>query len=89
VLALSLIRLVALTTLEKSDPAHVVSYRKVLPRDIMAATLFSFAVLPAADFLDRRIMLQPMLPSWVLDWAASDPHRTLCRAGRLRILLGP
>jgi sterol desaturase/sphingolipid hydroxylase (fatty acid hydroxylase superfamily) len=68
VLALFLVRLVFLTALEKRDPAHVVSYRKALPRDILAATVFSFAVLPAADFFDRRIMFQPMLPSWVLDW---------------------
>jgi sterol desaturase/sphingolipid hydroxylase (fatty acid hydroxylase superfamily) len=68
VLLLSVARLIFLTALEKSDPAHDVSYRNVLPRDILVAAIFSLVVLPAADFLDRKIMFQPVLPGWVFEW---------------------
>ncbi len=62
------LRLVVLTALEKHNPAHFVSYRKVLPRDIVAMLVIGFGVLPAADFLDRWIVYPPVLPASVLEW---------------------
>jgi sterol desaturase/sphingolipid hydroxylase (fatty acid hydroxylase superfamily) len=67
-LALFGMRLIFLTAIEKRYPAHDVSYRKSLPRDILATVVFGFAVLPAADFINNRIMFQPVLPSWALQW---------------------
>ncbi|WP_051026609.1 sterol desaturase family protein [Bradyrhizobium cosmicum] len=67
-IALFLIRVVILTALENLNPAHVVEYRKVLPRDFLVALVFFFFVLPAADFLDRRIVYQQSLPEWISEW---------------------
>src|SRR5262249_47766177 len=66
--ALFVVRLVVLTALEKRNPAHLVSYRSVLPRDILAMLVIGFCVAPAADFLDRRIVYPPVLPASVLEW---------------------
>jgi sterol desaturase/sphingolipid hydroxylase (fatty acid hydroxylase superfamily) len=68
VLVLFGFRLVLLTTLERKAPAHFVSYRKTLPRDILAMLVFIFGVVPASDFLNRWIVYQPTLPQWVLEW---------------------
>jgi sterol desaturase/sphingolipid hydroxylase (fatty acid hydroxylase superfamily) len=69
VLALLLVgRLVVLTALEKRDPAHSVSYREVLPRDIFAWVMYGIVVYPAAMFLNRWIMYRPPLPQSVLEW---------------------
>src|SRR4051812_10533682 len=62
------LRMVLLTALEKRDPAHVVSYRNVLPRDIFVTLIIGFVVLPIADFLDSWIVHYPVLPQWVLEW---------------------
>jgi sterol desaturase/sphingolipid hydroxylase (fatty acid hydroxylase superfamily) len=62
-------RLVILTALEKRDPAYSVSYREVLPRDILVALVFTLAVTPASEFLDRWIIYRPpVLPPTVLEW---------------------
>src|ERR1700760_2376920 len=68
VLLLFTVRLIVLTALEKRDPAHVVAYREVLPRDFFAMLVIGFGVVPAADFLDRQIMYYPELPRFVLEW---------------------
>jgi len=61
------LRLVLVTALEKKAPAHFVPYRKVLPRDLVAAVVCGFFVDPSAGFLDSFI-LEPVLPPWVLNW---------------------
>jgi sterol desaturase/sphingolipid hydroxylase (fatty acid hydroxylase superfamily) len=67
-LALLLIRLIVLTALEKTNPAHVVEYKKVMPGDILVTFVFVFIVLPAADYLDQKIVYQPVLPEWISEW---------------------
>jgi sterol desaturase/sphingolipid hydroxylase (fatty acid hydroxylase superfamily) len=67
-LALFVMRLIFLTALEKTNPAHNVEYRKVLPRDFLATLVFVFVVLPAADYLNRRFVFQPILPDWIVEW---------------------
>jgi sterol desaturase/sphingolipid hydroxylase (fatty acid hydroxylase superfamily) len=62
-------RLVILMAPEKRDPAYSVSYREVLPGDILAMLVFTVAVTPASEFLDRWIIYQPpVLPPSVLEW---------------------
>src|SRR6202000_729124 len=62
------LRLVFLTAVEKKYPAHEVSYRKALPRDLLATLVCTFAVLPAADYLNKKISFQLVLPDWISDW---------------------
>ena len=47
VLLLFTVRLIVLTALEKRDPAHVVAYREVLPRDFFAMLVIGFGVATA------------------------------------------
>jgi hypothetical protein len=47
-------RLIFLTMLEKRNPAHEVSYREVLPLDILATLICSFVVIPTAAANKRR-----------------------------------
>jgi sterol desaturase/sphingolipid hydroxylase (fatty acid hydroxylase superfamily) len=61
-------RLVILTALEKRDPAHVVAYGEVLPKDLLATLAIGFGVFPISNFLNHWIMYEPALPRSVLEW---------------------
>jgi sterol desaturase/sphingolipid hydroxylase (fatty acid hydroxylase superfamily) len=61
------LRLVFLTALERSQPAHPTNYRKVLGRDILAAIAFTALIYPAAEVLNRWVAFRPTYPAFVMD----------------------
>jgi sterol desaturase/sphingolipid hydroxylase (fatty acid hydroxylase superfamily) len=67
-LAILPIRLISLTALEKAYPAHFVSYRQVLPKDLLNSLLYLIIVLPIADHLDRWTKYLPDTPVGILAW---------------------
>jgi sterol desaturase/sphingolipid hydroxylase (fatty acid hydroxylase superfamily) len=62
------IRLVVLTGLEKRAPAHFVRYEDALPRDVLAALIMMFGIIPATNFFNLWFSYQPVLPQWILAW---------------------
>jgi hypothetical protein len=54
-LALFAFRLVVLTLLEKRNPAHVLVYREVLPKDILVNFVICFGVFTISKFLKTMI----------------------------------
>ena len=66
-LVLFAFRLVVLTVLEKRNPAHIVAYREVLPKDILVTFVIGFGVFPISNFLNRWIAYEPELPSLVME----------------------
>ena len=73
---LFVLRLIFLTIIEKRNPAHEISYREVLPFDIIATLIFYLIVIPTSDFLDRKMLPLPDLPAYVGDFPLA--LRLLC-----------
>jgi len=66
VILLLLLRILILTRLERAQPAHPISYRDVWRWDALASVVFTFAVYPAAVFLDNYLPIRPVVPPTVM-----------------------
>ena len=66
VLVLFSVRMVICTTLERLQPAHPLSYRKVIGWDLVAAVVFGFVIVPAANWVSRWLSYEPSLSDSIL-----------------------
>jgi len=59
-------RFVGITAVELIRPARMVTYRKVVLKDLTVAVLYFFVIFPLAIEIDRWIAIRPQLPEMVL-----------------------
>jgi sterol desaturase/sphingolipid hydroxylase (fatty acid hydroxylase superfamily) len=65
-LAMFLVRVLVLTRVERSQPAHELRYREVFVRDLAAAIVFGFAIVPGAQLINRWVVIHPVFPKMVM-----------------------
>lgn len=63
---LFVVRLVGVTALEWLRPARNIPYGKLIGRDILLFSFFSYGMVPIAEYIDRWIAIRPHLPEIIL-----------------------
>lgn len=64
---LFLARLIGVTALELVVPARKISYRSVIPHDLIVCSLYFYLLVPAAEFLSDHVAIRAYVPASVME----------------------